>query len=239
MTGMTSTLVLLPGLDGTGMLFEPLLRELSPEISAQVVPLPNRLPMGYKDLVPVITASLPRDGAYFLLGESFSGPLALMIAAGRPAGLQGVILCASFIRNPTYVPSFLRFIAGAWSFRLLPLVMKTRRSLSKQATFDLRVLLARVHSEMLPAVIARRIRSILSLDCSEFLKECPVPMAYLRGAQDKVVPAKNCRGILAINPSVREIVIQDAPHLLLQTQPRAAAKAIEAFMHDVNSQPGA
>ena len=229
---MTNTLVLLPGLDGTGILFEPFLRELPPEIIPQVIPLPSQVPMGYESLVPIVTSHLPNTGSYFLLGESFSGPLSLMIAATRPAGLQGVILCASFIRNPTYVPSILRVIVGTWMFRMIPQMAQAKTLMSRYSTSELRALLARVHLQVAPAVTAQRIRSILALDCRKALKECPVPLAYIRGALDGVVPARNCREILAIKPSVREFVIR-APHMILQTQPRAAADVISAFMRTV------
>ena len=231
---MTRMLVLLPGLDGTGILFEPVLRELSPEIVPQVVPLPNHFPMGYDALVPVVSSCLPATAPYFLLGESFSGPLSLMIAATRPTGLHGVILCASFIRNPTYLPSVLRHIVGTWMFHWTPQFAQAKALFAGSSTLELRALLARAHSRVPPSVMAQRIRSILALDCRKALQECPVPMAYIRGTHDRVVPAKNCKEILAAHSSVREFVIH-APHLILQTRPRAAAEAIATFMHDSGS----
>lgn len=106
---MTLILVLLPGLDGTGILFEPVLRELPPEIVPHVVPLPNRFPMDYDALASFVASRLPGTGRYILLGESFSGPLSLMIAAARPAGLQGVILCAA----AEAIAVFMRDTSGA------------------------------------------------------------------------------------------------------------------------------
>lgn len=229
---MAHTLVLLPGLDGTGLLFEPVLKELSPEIVPQVVPLPNNTPLDYEDLVPVISSCLPRTGPYFLLGESFSGPLSLMIAATRPTGLQGVILCASFIRNPTCLPSILRHFLGAWMFHVAPLFVQAKALFAGHGTSDLLALLQHAHSRVPPAVMAQRIRSILILDCKTALQTCPYPVAYLRGTRDRVVPSRNCKEILAANPLVLEFAIR-APHLVLQTQPRAAAEAIEAFTRDV------
>jgi pimeloyl-ACP methyl ester carboxylesterase len=228
---MTVTLVLLPGLDGTGILFEPLLKELSPEITPQVVPLPNHIPMGYDGLVPIVSSYLPSTGPFFLLGESFSGALSLMIAATRPTGLRGVLLCASFIRNPTYWPSVLRHAAGAWIFHLTPQLAQAKALFAGYSTSELRTLLARAHARVPASVVAQRIRSVLALDCKKALQECPVPVAYIRGTRDTVVPAKNCREILTVNPSVREFVIR-APHLILQTQPRAAAEAIASFCRE-------
>jgi pimeloyl-ACP methyl ester carboxylesterase len=187
--------------------------------------------MGYETLVSVISPCLPTHGSYFLLGESFSGPLSLMLAATARRGLRGVILCASFIRNPTYVPSFLRFIVGAWMFHWTPQLAQAKVLFAGYSTPELSSLLARAHSRVPPSVMAQRIRSILSTDCKKPLEECPVPVAYIRGTRDRVVPPKNFREILPANPSVREFAIE-APHLILQTQPRAAAEAIATFVRD-------
>ena len=46
-----TTLVLLPGLDGTGMIFEPLLTHLPEEIDAQVVRYPVDRPMSFQEHV--------------------------------------------------------------------------------------------------------------------------------------------------------------------------------------------
>ncbi|UUZ51553.1 alpha/beta hydrolase [Massilia sp. B-10] len=43
---------------------------------------------------------LPPAEPYFLLGESFSGPVAIALAAERPPMLLGLILSCTFARNP-------------------------------------------------------------------------------------------------------------------------------------------
>ena len=115
------SLVLLPGLDGTGLLFGPLLAALPSEVAPIVVSYPGDSPLAYSELLPLVLAALPTDRPFVLLGESFSGPLAVMAAAARPAGLVGVVLCASFIRNPhSYVPSFLATAVRSPVLRLFP-----------------------------------------------------------------------------------------------------------------------
>jgi pimeloyl-[acyl-carrier protein] methyl ester esterase len=227
------TLVLLPGLDGTGILFEPLLKHLSQQISALVIALPYDRALDYSNLVDVVSSSLPRDESYFLLGESFSGPLALMLADKNPSQLKGVILCATFIRNPTYLPSILYHLAGTWMFHFSPLFIQAKALFSGYSTPELRQLLRKAHEKVQPSVMANRIRAVLRLNCERELKQCSVPLAYIRGSFDRVVPRKNCAEILRLKPSVREYVIS-APHLVLQTQPAAAAEAIERFIKDVD-----
>ena len=72
------SLVLLPGLDGTGKLFTPLINCLPDHLRPIVVSYPPDIPYGYEDLLPIVHSSLPKDKDYIILGESFSGhPLLL------------------------------------------------------------------------------------------------------------------------------------------------------------------
>src|SRR5690349_11939308 len=93
-------LILLPGMDGTGELFGPLLAELPIELPVAVVSYPDRA-ASYADHVAVARTELPRDRPFVLLGESFSGPVAVRLAAEAPSNLRGLILCASFLTCPS------------------------------------------------------------------------------------------------------------------------------------------
>src|SRR5260221_9695174 len=78
-------------------------------------------PLDYEGLFPSVRAACPPTGEFVVLAESFSGPLAVMLAASEPQGLRGIILCASFIRSPLWTP--FRWIAAAARpgyFRLAP-----------------------------------------------------------------------------------------------------------------------
>src|SRR5512143_111507 len=95
-----STLVLLPGLDGTGRLFGDFIAALGQDIDVIVASYPADTPLDYAELEPLVRAMLPTDRDYVLLGESFSGPLAISLAASAPPGLRGLVLCCSVARSP-------------------------------------------------------------------------------------------------------------------------------------------
>jgi pimeloyl-[acyl-carrier protein] methyl ester esterase len=63
-----STLVLLPGMDGSGELFAPLLKELPAWLETRVVRYPSQ-PMRYPELLDVVIRALPTDRPYCLLAE--------------------------------------------------------------------------------------------------------------------------------------------------------------------------
>jgi alpha-beta hydrolase superfamily lysophospholipase len=96
---MPCTAVLLPGLDGTGEQFAPLIDALGPDVPTVVVRYPDA-PLDYEAHEQIAASALPRDRPYILLGESFSGPIAISLAAQFPRGLLGCILCASFVKTP-------------------------------------------------------------------------------------------------------------------------------------------
>jgi pimeloyl-ACP methyl ester carboxylesterase len=87
-------------MDGTGSLFSQLIAALDPRIEPTVVRYPNDPTMGYPQLEVVARATLPVGRPFVLLAESFSGPIAVSIAASAPGGLCALVLCCSFVRNP-------------------------------------------------------------------------------------------------------------------------------------------
>jgi pimeloyl-ACP methyl ester carboxylesterase len=95
-----ATLVLLPGLDGTEVFFRPLVASLPSWVKPVIVTYPTTGANGYADLLPLVEAAVASIENCYILGWSFSGPLALMLAAKEPRRTQGVILSASFIRPP-------------------------------------------------------------------------------------------------------------------------------------------
>src|SRR4029453_9407851 len=94
-----ATLVLLPGLDGTGELFAEFVAALRGH-EVHIVDYPRDRAMSYAALEELVRERLPREQDYFLLAESFSGPIGISIAASSPPHLKGLILCGSFAANP-------------------------------------------------------------------------------------------------------------------------------------------
>jgi pimeloyl-ACP methyl ester carboxylesterase len=108
LTQLSHSLVLLPGLDGTGLLFKPFIDALNGRAQTQVVSYPVDQTLGYTELEDLVRAALPKTGSFVVLGESFSGPIAIRIAADPPEGMVGVILCVTFARNPQPLLAWMR-----------------------------------------------------------------------------------------------------------------------------------
>jgi pimeloyl-ACP methyl ester carboxylesterase len=226
-------LVLLPGLDGTGVLFRPFVERLPTDLAPIVVSYPRDRPLDYQDLLAIVLRNLPRDEQFVLLGESFSGPLALMAAATCPVGLKGVVLCATFIQNPTWIRSrWLAWFVHPVVFRLYPYFSATKALLGGYSTAQLRQLIREAIGSVSPDVFSHRVRAVLAVNVADRLTVCPVPILYLRGTRDLVVPGHNLREIRKLLPSL-QVATLDAPHMVLQTRPEASADAIARFVRTV------
>jgi pimeloyl-ACP methyl ester carboxylesterase len=231
---MTPTaIVLLPGLDGTGILFGPLLEHLPPHLRPIVVGYPGDERMDYDALLPRVLRALPTDEPFILLGESFSGPLALLAADSRPPGLQAIVLCASFVRCPRRVPACLvEHFVQPLLFRLYTRFRMTAVLMGRHSSPEVRADFADAMAAVRPEVLAHRVRQVLRVNVAAQLLRCPVPMLYLRADRDVVVPKRNAEEIRRVLPGVTVTTI-NAPHMLLQTQPAQAAAAIVQFVSQV------
>ena len=77
---------------------------------------------------------------------------------------------------------------------------------------------------------------MLRVDVTGALAACPVPLLYLRAADDRVVSAGSWKQIAKIKPDACLEVVP-GPHLILQTQPALAIAAIERFLK-AHNEPG-
>jgi sigma-B regulation protein RsbQ len=228
-------LALLPGMDGTGELFAPLLADLPLELPVTVVRFPDRA-ASYAEHVDVARAELPRDAPYVLLGESFSGPVAVTLAAeGRP-GLLGLILCVSFLTCPNPLLRALRPLTPFATPKLLPGFVAHRSLLGRFATPALRAAHARALSHVSSRTLTARLRAMADVDVRADLRGFDGPSLYLRGTRDRVVSARFGEEFLATARRGRLVDI-DAPHFLLQARPRDAAGAILGFVREIDPAP--
>jgi pimeloyl-ACP methyl ester carboxylesterase len=227
-------LILLPGLDGTGDLFEPLISELGLGIEPVVLKYPSNEGLGYEQLHQLVRSRLPIGERYFLLGESFSGPVATMIAAEDPPGLGGLILCATFLRNPRPTVSKVGQLAMFLPLNALPASILALPLLNGLSNIYWRQKLKKAVARNMPHVLRGRLRAIFKIDVSSSALKVKVPALYLRATRDRLVPAKSAVQLLGCIPHLH-IVSLEGPHMLLQMSPIESANAIRRFIEDSNS----
>ncbi len=222
-------IVLLPGLDGTGLLFEPLCQSFSTDAQTVIFDYPPDRETTYDDLAEHILPQLPKHEPYILLGESYGGPLSLKLAENNPAGLRGLILSASFVTCPHgYIPAWSANLIVPAMFYPAPSLAKLKSLVGRYSTPEIRALISRSLTTVAPAVVASRVKEVINIDVTRELVACPVPIMYIQAMHDYVVPSGNLERIKELRPDV-EVAQIEAPHMILQTQPLLAAEIIEKF----------
>ncbi|HEX4075854.1 MAG TPA: alpha/beta hydrolase [Candidatus Acidoferrales bacterium] len=222
------TLVLLPGMDGTGVLFADFAAAMRPEFRPIVVAYPNDPKLGYPELELLARAALPHDQPFILLGESFSGPIAISIAPSNPPGLLGVILCCTFARSPHPLLALATAAIKPLPAALVPAFIQHRNLFGRFDSPRLRAQLVEVRGLVSANTLKSRLESVAHADVSDALRRVTVPIFDLRAKRDRVVSRASGDYIRKIRPDAK-IADLDAPHLLLQTVPQEAWSVIKNF----------
>jgi len=223
------TLVLLPGLDGTEVFFRPLLESLPEWVRPHVVSFPPTGATEYADLLAIVREAVSEIPSFYVLGSSFGGPLALMLAEAEPEKVRGVILATTFVRPPRRIYVRMRFTSVAPTIWLIRTCRQIPAWFSRGPTNQLRRDTAEIWKRVAARIVAARIRSLLNVDARELLKRCQAPVLCIAGSNDGVVPWRNVEEIVRVRPSVSVRRIKGR-HFAIYTNPTATMEAITAFI---------
>ena len=87
-------------MDGTGILFKAFVGLLPGGIDVRVVAYPEDEHLSYVELADRVRGGLPRGTPYVIIAESYSGPVASILAAHPIGNLQAVVFVSSFVALP-------------------------------------------------------------------------------------------------------------------------------------------
>ena len=220
-------LVLLPGLDGTGSLFLPLLHRLS-DFQCEVIPLPETGGQDYPSITNFVKELLPKED-FILIAESFSGPIGMALATEGTKYLKGVIFVASFLSAPKkQLLAISRFLPIKF-FINLPFAKYFHKVLflGWGANGELLRLFQSTLSSLSTALIRARLNTIFTL--TPRLQISDLPAGYIRAKNDRLIPQDK---ITEFNYCFKNIVIQtvDGPHFILQANPDECAVVISELV---------
>lgn len=219
------TLVLMPGLDGTGKLFAPIIPYLEPHFDLIVVTYPDLDSL--TDYVNCAQSQLPETPGFSLVAESFSGPVAMALMAHLPDQIGPSVLSTTFARSPLatltrmsgYVPEQM-FSIGALNEFCLDVYAAEDEDFSETQPLSLNVM-----EQIDGALLKHRISVLSRVDVSALLPSIEMPILCLHAMRDRIVSESDAQMIQDYLPNVSRVNI-DAPHLLLQTRPQQCAELI-------------
>jgi pimeloyl-ACP methyl ester carboxylesterase len=217
--------VLLPGLDGTGLLFKPFIEALPKNIETLVISYPRIKKQSYCELVSYVTAQLPEED-YVLVGESFSGNIAYQIALGNPKHLKSVIFVASFLSSPrpllltlvNMLPAKILFAVPPPKFIIKAFMFGT------SAKNNIIQLFLEALKQVSPDVLSFRLKEIKDLQLSS--QPCEVKATYIQATNDYLVPKKSVTSFENLFSNFRVVKVTGS-HFILQSKPVECAKILE------------
>jgi pimeloyl-ACP methyl ester carboxylesterase len=221
-----STLVLLPGMDGTGELFTEFLSYYDGD--HLVISLPESGPQEHATLASVINKQLPTED-YVLLAESFAGGIVPELLKLNPSHMKGVIFVASFLSSPN---KYLLQIA-----KLLPIKALASVPLSnivyKSLFFGQRTskeLLSKfiTVTKSIPDLVLKNRLEVMSQQRLP-ITTSDIPSIYIRALSDRLIPSQKGREFTKVFSNIKYIEIE-GPHFILQAQPKESARLVTEAM---------
>jgi len=228
-------IALLPGLDGTGEMFFPIIPLLEKNFEVHVVRYSDEVTVD--EYVETALAQLPTNSPVSLVAESFSGPIAIILLADKRAEFQASVLSSTFCKSPlpfltrasNYLPEKL-FSSNPVNNVLLDLF-----ATGSNSNPDVRNQLREVVKKVSPGQRQTRIKLVSKIDVTDKLKNIAVPLLYIQATKDRIVLANSGTEIMkhAKNMKIEKV---SGSHMILQTQPE---KCAELIISHVTSNKGA
>ncbi len=215
-------IVLLPGLDGTGEFFERIVPHLAREFAVTVVRYPEDPSLGYAGYVELVRHQIGSRPVY-VLGESFSGPVAVLLASQLGAQILGIVLAGTFVQNPW----------PGWIIRRsarleMPADIRDAILMGPYGDDELQRKIDSLVRKLSRPVRIARLRAVAGVDVKAQFMQLKCPVLAVHGRSDWLVPKTAMQKAIAEKGRSRMIVFP-AAHMLLQTSAADAATEIIEF----------
>ena len=232
---------MLPGLDGTGRLFGPLMASLPERIGRLALSYPEDRARSYSELASYVESEVRDMGQMVLLAESFSGPVAMELSGRLGHRLKGMVFCCTFCRAPlaASLPGAAALL-GAIARIGIPRALLRAFMLNRAGQQDERLVdeLALAIADVKPSVIAGRIKEVAKVDARQALRDCDTPVCIISASDDRVVSGRAAREMQGLIRDAEAHTV-DGPHMLLQARPQACADIIAGFVGRIQGERAA
>lgn len=218
-------LILLPGLDGTGELFNPLIEYLPNSFDIKVIQYNPQKQQDYSELLEYVLFQLPQEN-FILIAESFSGVIAYQIALKKLQYLQTIIFVATFLENPrkkllkiiNFLPLNLIFSVSIPTFIIKQCLLGTK--INKQSIELFNQTLKKVN----PNILAFRVNEIATL-LPPPNQHLNLKVAYIQATNDVYVTQNAYSKFQELFKNITLYRVNGS-HLILQSNPKDCAKVI-------------
>ncbi len=239
----TNKIFILPGLDGTGKLFDGVKNELERGgrkiLIASYPSVMWEKPDYINYLTQFIKSNTEPGEQFALLAESFSGLFVPTLYKSFKSQISHLIFSASFVKNPVLLPSALKVINKALKISKLPTMATQLAMLGANPTPELVTLYNSIMKDLNDDVLKSRIDLCLGIDNKDIIynsfTNIETPILYLQSRFDTVILPYCLKDLEKINPHTQSKVFNTA-HMVLQSSPVLASETINNFLlgHPLN-----
>jgi len=217
-------IVLLPGLDGTGTLFDPFINALPADIDTQVISYPVDIKLTYEDLLTLVMQNLPTED-FILVGESFSGYIVYRVSLLRPNFLKSVVFVASFLDTPKpFLLGIVNLLPGRVLFSIpVPVLLAKTFLFGSRVNPDILRLFRRSLSSVSAEVLSFRLTQISGI--SESTARSQIPAIVIQPESDRLVSSSSVGKFRALFADIKVCPVA-GPHFVLQANPGACAEIV-------------
>jgi pimeloyl-ACP methyl ester carboxylesterase len=231
-----TTLVLMPGMDGTGELFSSFIKSLPDNYNATIVTYPRDKVLTRDQYLDRIKQACEGIQSFVLVAESFSTPHAIEFAAKNPERITALVICAGFVSAPVKgLKGLLPSLSAPILFRLqIPAFVVRMFLVGSNASDELIRSVRHAISSVGTNVLLSRLKLIRHCNVLNALSQLGLPILYIQAAQDRLIKSDSFNEIRSIQPTITLIKIS-GPHLILQREPKQCAESLIQFVEKIHS----
>ncbi|WP_016956658.1 alpha/beta fold hydrolase [Catenovulum agarivorans] len=214
--------IFLPGMDGSGLMYEALLNLIDGKCSYQVIALEQSGNQNYAAQAQLIADSLGNE-KLVLFAESYSGYLAKLVTNIKPNNIVHIVFAASFITRPHPLVKIAAAMPLNQILRLAPQKILNHMCFANRAGANAFKLLASSLQTTSEAVLKERIRNMANLPMPD--DNIDIPCTYIQPSRDFLV-SKRAVAKLTAHCSNIEIINLAGGHFIVQSNPVGCAEVL-------------
>ncbi len=222
--GLMMKVVLIPGMDGTGMLFDPFIESAPDGVEVITVPLLQDSAAGYVDQAQHVIDRIGNE-PIVLVAESYSGMVAYSMLKIGCENIRHIIFAASFISSPSWMASIAKYFpVSAIKSKIVPSAIMGKFLFGRYSTPSLIAQFYGALNHVTNDVLSHRLNQIATIACPDTTIE--IPCTYIRPKGDKLVSKGALEPFqrLCHKLTVHEV---DGAHFVLQTNPKQCWQLIQ------------
>ena len=215
--------VLLPGMDGTGILFEPFIEQAPPDIEITTIPLMPSENYSYEDHARYVMSQIGEDPVT-VVAESYSGMVAYNMLRLGCKNIEHVVFAASFICLPSKPARIANYFPVALArSKLVPKTLMGKILFGKFSSPKLINYFYSALSMTGDKTLTHRLDQIAKLKEPKY--KINIPCTYIKPDSDIAVSKA---AVTAFHKVCSNLIIHEVAgtHFVLQTNPKGCWQLI-------------